>query len=397
MQWFLSRRKLKTLCRIFCKCVLVITTLLLLVLYYIDNDRSFWPIPHLGLISHTEGPYVQTFPERQFGPNRKNKVILIWSKYFKTYEWVETIKKHTTHCNVQCEVINDRNELLNSDGILFHFTDKDLFWYDLPPQRLLHQVWAIYINEPNIFVQESFTRWKNVFNWTVSYRRHSTVFTPYGMFQPNVNASMINPSIYPAINRDKMAYAIISRCADDAERYKLVDEISKYIEVDYFGDCGNLKCEIKANSCLAPKNLRRYRFRLAFEDSNCRDYVTEKYWDTLAKGIIPVVNWKEAQRDVPVPPNSFINVYDFKDIKSLADYLLKVSKDRLLFESYFKWTQHYKIYTTFWNSFCNFCIALNNKSIPSQVYTNLEGWIRDDYCERFTVSIYNDFLFSSLK
>jgi hypothetical protein len=98
-------------------------------------------------------------------------------------------------------------------------------------------------------VQEGFTRWKNVFNWTVSYRRHSTVFTPYGMFQPNVNASRINPSIYPATNRDKMAYAVISRCAEDAERYTIVDEISKYIEVDYFGECGNLKCEIEANSC----------------------------------------------------------------------------------------------------------------------------------------------------
>ncbi|XP_063437124.1 alpha-(1,3)-fucosyltransferase 7-like [Mytilus trossulus] len=385
----LLKRRYKTRWKNVFYVILAITMTTLVTMYYRDNDKSLWPIPHYGLISNTYHPYVKTFPDRQFGPDQTNKVILLWTKYFETYEWLHTIPSHTKHCPKQCTITNNRDDLPQSDAVLFHFTDKDLFLNDLPTKRLLSQVWALFINEPNIFVQESFTPWANVFNWTISYRRHSTVFMPYGMYEPIPNellpnVSRINPPIYPAHHRDKMAYAVVSRCADDAERYRLVNEISQHINVDYYGECGSLKCEIKHNSCLPPNTLRRYRFRLAFEDSNCRDYVTEKFWDTLSKGIIPVVNWKAAQRDVPVPPKSYINVYDFPNIKSLAEYLTKVSRNSTLFQSYFKWRDHFQIYTSFWNSFCNFCTALYDKSVPAKVYTDLEGWLRDDYCQRFT-------------
>ncbi|VDI78668.1 Hypothetical predicted protein [Mytilus galloprovincialis] len=66
------------------------------------------------------------------------------------------------------------------------------------------------------------------------------------------NVSRINLPIYPAQYRDMMAYAVVSRCADDAERYRLVNELSQYLNVYYNGECGNLKCEIKHNSCLPP-------------------------------------------------------------------------------------------------------------------------------------------------
>ena len=63
-------------------------------------------------------------------------------------------------------------------------------------------------------------------------------------------------------------------------------------------------------SCLTP-----YKFYLAFENSNCKEYITEKFWRTLNRTFaVPIVmgsgNYKEL-----APPNSFIHVDDFASPK----------------------------------------------------------------------------------
>ena len=60
-----------------------------------------------------------------------------------------------------------------------------------------------------------------------------------------------------------------------------------------------------------------------------KDYVTEKFWRTLAKPVIPVV-MGGANYTKEAPPNSFIHVNDFKSVKSLADYLKSLLKDKVL-------------------------------------------------------------------
>lgn len=66
-----------------------------------------------------------------------------------------------------------------------------------------------------------------------------------------------------------------------------------------------------------------YRIYLAFENSNCDEYITEKLWyNAYFKYAIPVVmggsrrNYEEL-----CPPESFIHVDDFDSPQSLADYL----------------------------------------------------------------------------
>ena len=386
MAWKMDIRR--TIIRKRCGNIIAGTIFLIcLTLFYIDNDRSLLPISHRGYISDSEEPYIHRFDTRTFGQNDV-KVILIWSKCFNSYHWEEVIRESLKrNCRFKCVVTSNRTMLDRSDALLFHFTDKDLLKSDLPSRRYPHQVLALYINEPNTYIQESFTPWKNFFNWTISYRRHSTVFTPYGFHIPRKDSNF-KVDMLPPSRRNKMAYAVISRCADAAKRYKLVDEISKFIDVDVYGRCGTLKCEVRDNICLTNETLSNYKFRLAFEDSNCRDYVTEKYWTTIEKNIIPVVDWKEHQNSPIVPPNSFINVNNFKDIKYLTDYLLQVSRDDALFLSYFEWRKNFTIFTSSWDSICNVCAALYDRKIPAQVYTDLEGWLRDDACPRFTVNMY---------
>ena len=35
-----------------------------------------------------------------------------------------------------------------------------------------------------------------------------------------------------------------------------------------------------------------YKFYLAFENSDCNHYITEKFWNALANGVVPIVYGK---------------------------------------------------------------------------------------------------------
>jgi hypothetical protein len=77
---------------------------------------------------------------------------------------------------------------------------------------------------------------------------------------------------------------------------------------------------------------------LAFENQNTNDYITEKLWGTLSSGTIPVYfgapNAKEH-----ITFNGVIYVDDFPTIDSLAEYLMKVSNDKELYDSYHSWRE----------------------------------------------------------
>jgi hypothetical protein len=55
-----------------------------------------------------------------------------------------------------------------------------------------------------------------------------------------------------------------------------IKELGKYIQVDVYGKCGTLDCK-DGTDCF--KSLsKQYKFFLAFENSNCRDYITDDFF-----------------------------------------------------------------------------------------------------------------------
>ena len=60
--------------------------------------------------------------------------------------------------------------------------------------------------------------------------------------------------------------------------------------MDIYGSCGSKRCpRSQADQCFKLLD-RDYKFYLAFENSNCKDYITEKFFYTFASkdGPIPV-------------------------------------------------------------------------------------------------------------
>ena len=91
--------------------------------------------------------------------------------------------------------------------------------------------------------------------------------------------------------------------------------------------------------------MKKYaaRFYLSLENDICKDYITEKAFNSLKLNTIPVV-LGGADYENLLPPGSFINARDFYSPEHLADYLLTVLNNSTLHQSYFQWRSFYNIH-----------------------------------------------------
>ena len=61
-------------------------------------------------------------------------------------------------------------------------------------------------------------------------------------------------------------------------RLNYAKQLAKFINVDIYGACGSHRCpRTSAAKCFSLLN-QDYKFYLAFENSNCKDYITEKFF-----------------------------------------------------------------------------------------------------------------------
>ena len=83
-------------------------------------------------------------------------------------------------------------------------------------------------------------------------------------------------SDYASKKTKKVAWVVRNCWAVTSGRKSYATELAKYIDVDVYGPCGTSKCpRDEKQGC--PGTVKDYKFYLAFENSNCRNYITEKF------------------------------------------------------------------------------------------------------------------------
>lgn len=327
------------------------------------------------------------------------KKVVIWTPFFDGWGWLQDAKNAMETCSVSCSFTNDKSTVGAADAVLFHANDLwknrglvgTLYNYDnpMPETRTPNQVWAVLSWEPMVFMWGKIK--PNTFNWTMLYRREATVYTPFTSFfkmTPEELKTSKKPKVTEMFLRQKTKFAatMVSNCYDQAKRYKIIRELQRYVEVDYFGSCtGRMLCPhgVPTTAC-GEKYLKEYKFYLAFENSFCRDYVSEKYWNALSRHQIPVIAAPKYNLEM-LPPNSYLNVFDFPSIKALADRMIEIGNNQTLYNSFFDWMQFYKEDKE--GIYCRFCKELHNNR-PAQSYADMEGWIQDDMCYKSTVKVF---------
>lgn len=122
---------------------------------------------------------------------------------------------------------------------------------------------------------------------------------------------------------------------------------------------------------------KQYKFYLSFENSFCKDYVTEKFFKILNLNMIPVVLGGSDYTKI-APNKSYINAKDFENIEDLASYLKYLDQNLTAYVEYFEWKNYFQVRTDFATPMCDLCKALNDPSAPEKSYDDIFKWWRTD-------------------
>lgn len=119
--------------------------------------------------------------------------------------------------------------------------------------------------------------------------------------------------------------------------------LQKYIPINSVGKCHINRHPKSITACDGMKGNRRscmiaeYRFYLCIENSISLDYVSEKIYEPMLVGTIPIYLGAPNVADFLPTKHSAILAQDFTSLKQLANYVNCISKNKTLYEYYTHW------------------------------------------------------------
>lgn len=134
--------------------------------------------------------------------------------------------------------------------------------------------------------------------------------------------------------QDLMAAAFISNCAAHNFRLEALEELRKFrVSVDSFGKCHRNR-DAAGNKL---ETIKQYMFSLAFENSNEEDYVTEKFWQSLVAGSVPVVVGAPNIEDFAPAPNAFLHIKSMTDVSRVANQMKYLASNSTAYNETLRW------------------------------------------------------------
>jgi hypothetical protein len=141
--------------------------------------------------------------------------------------------------------------------------------------------------------------------------------------------------------REKLVNLFVSSPHDKSGRSTYATTLTQYLDIHSYGKF--LQNRSLQEDLWRPTKLKiiaDYKFTLAFENAMTPDYVTEKFFDPLVAGSVPVYLGAPNVADFAPGDHCFIDVTDFEGPKALAEYLRALDEDEPAYHSYFAWKQH---------------------------------------------------------
>ena len=289
---------------------------------------------------------------------QSSKLVLLWTDLFHDRNWHQPAFFNAStpiSCseNQRCHFTRDREQLAQASAVAFHLYDST--HNELPERhasQTANQTWVFITGESpvNFYYQNPtfFPRLlDNYFDQSISYRHDS----PYPIFSGQIKARP-SPSIDEARrnraslkNKTKPIVWMVSNCATFSEREKYVKELRKFIPIDIFGSCGKMCPENEQQQCKV--DLNDYYFYLAFENSRCNSYITEKFWKIISDDehrLVPIVLGAEANDYARIAPKqSYIHVDTYQTPKNLARYLHSLIEQPEEYLRYLQWREQSQI------------------------------------------------------
>ena len=238
------------------------------------------------------------------------------------------------------QVTFDRTRYAQAGAVVFHLpTWKWRRWLGMPP-KLPGQLWIAWTQESDEnYPYQRDPEWMSRFDFRMTYQSDADVFLPYCAFSDleDIRQLFCRPP-QPKLNTPLVAMVISSRI-NASKRFDYLRELARYLPIDSYGKFmrnnwiandrgGDSKREIYA----------RHKFAIAFENACDQDYVTEKFYDPLIAGTVPVYLGAPNIDQFAPGDHCFINAAQSSP-RILAEYLNSLAHDDTAYNTFFEWKQ----------------------------------------------------------
>lgn len=262
----------------------------------------------------------------------KDKIIIL----FYNSMWGQPLEYPGRDIPEPFILTDDRSLYDKASAVVFHVPSLGLdFVVGRGPIKREGQVWIAWSMESAahhpILSSELVMR---RFDLMMTYSRESDIWCPYIL--RSHREELRNEPLQKT--DDRLVNAFISSGYDTNGRTEYLGEMMKHIEVHSYGKLfRNAPQPGGAGRRFKLDTMARYKFTVAFENTSEADYVTEKFYDPLIAGSVPVYLGAPNIEEFSPGEKCFINVRDFEGPESLSRFLLDLSGDPVRYSEYFEW------------------------------------------------------------
>jgi hypothetical protein len=278
------------------------------------------------------------------------RIAVMTTHYFGSYgERVGNCPAAPTDNPVKSATLLDC-EIVEGNQTVERMADKaDALWYHIPSltdpgivrRRKPHQLLVgISAESPVNYRLVGDPVFMNCLDIRMTYHLHSAdIITHYF----DNRTGFYGPPAVPIRQKIDAVVFINSNCEPPSGRDSIVRRLMQSgIRVDAYGPCLH-NMQNKTQAANAGKRLdklavfRRYRYCVCIENSVDEDYVTEKLWDGLGAGCLPIYyGAPNVVRDFLPSPQAAL-LYDPAKPDELAETIKRLSSDNSLYEERMRW------------------------------------------------------------
>jgi hypothetical protein len=232
-----------------------------------------------------------------------------------------------------CIFTTDRRLLGRAAAVVFHIPSlRRMGWI----RKRRGQLWVAWSMESEInypaLAEPAFMR---KFDLVISYRRSTDIWCPYIPRRHEFEAALARP-VPP---KTGLVAMFQSASVDKSGRNDFARELMAHIDIHSSGRFLNNRALPDGDNGQATKLsvAARYKFCLGFENSIAEDYVTEKFFDPLLAGSVPVYRGADNVGAFAPNENTFIDARKFPTAAALAGYLKHLDRDDGAYRAFLAW------------------------------------------------------------
>ncbi len=237
--------------------------------------------------------------------------------------------------DVPCRFSGDRRLATQADAVVFHLPRPVEFG---DARKRPGQLWVGWSMESKAHtrVRHDAALMRN-FDLLMSFERASDVWCSYLPSPQEWRDALAQP---PAPKTQQRPAMLLQSAATDASgRNAYARALMRHLPVDSYGRFLHNRDLPRPDRGSATKMalLRSYRFCLAFENTVEPDYVTEKFFQPLLAGTVPVYRGAPNVDDFAPGDGCYIDASRFDSPRALAHHLLELAADEQAYARLLAW------------------------------------------------------------